>query len=94
MVTRVVQPSGPCKTRRPAALATSGAIGATASMPHQATPLRNPVDVAWREQIIRQAAYFRSLNRTACPGKDLEDWLAAEQEIDDRLVRAAMPPVA
>jgi hypothetical protein len=93
MVTRVVQPSGRPKPRRPA-VASSGSIGATASMPHQATPQRNPVDVACRDQMIRQAAYFRSLHRMPCPGKDLEDWLAAEQEIDDWLARAAMLPVA
>ncbi len=41
------------------------------------------VERAWREKRIRDAAYFRSLRRTPCPGKEMEDWLAAEQEIDD-----------
>lgn len=41
------------------------------------------VEHAWREKRIRDAAYFRSLRRAACPGKEMEDWLAAEREIDD-----------
>jgi hypothetical protein len=40
------------------------------------------VERAWREKRIRDAAYFRSLCRAAGPGQELEDWLAAEQEID------------
>lgn len=41
------------------------------------------VEHAWREKRIRDAAYFRSLRRAPCPGKEMEDWLAAEREIDD-----------
>jgi Protein of unknown function (DUF2934) len=40
------------------------------------------VERAWREKCIRDAAYFRSLRRAPCVGKELEDWLAAEREID------------
>jgi hypothetical protein len=93
MAMRVVKPSRPPKARRPAG-ASSGSIGTSASMSHQATPRRNTIDSAWREQMIRQAAYFRSLHRTPGPGKELEDWLAAEQEIEDWLAQAAMPPIA
>jgi hypothetical protein len=43
----------------------------------------NPaVERAWRDQMIREAAYFRSQHRRPCADKELEDWLAAEQEID------------
>jgi Protein of unknown function (DUF2934) len=41
------------------------------------------VEHAWRQKRIRDAAYFRSLHRPAGPGKEVEDWLAAEREIDD-----------
>jgi len=41
------------------------------------------VERAWREKQIRDAAYFRSLRRPPCPGKEMEDWLAAEREIDN-----------
>jgi len=37
---------------------------------------------AWREKCIRDAAYFRSLRRAPAVGNSLEDWLAAEREID------------
>jgi len=43
----------------------------------------NPaVEHAWREKCIRDAAYYRSLRRAPCVGNELEDWLAAEKEID------------
>ena len=35
--------------------------------------------------MIRQAAYFRSQKRNQCDGKELEDWLAAEKEVDEGL---------
>jgi hypothetical protein len=46
----------------------------------------NPtVEAAWRNRLIRQAAYFRSQKRQPGAGKELEDWLAAEREVDDCL---------
>jgi Protein of unknown function (DUF2934) len=38
-----------------------------------------------RHASIAEAAYFRSQNRGFLPGHELEDWLAAEEEIDQRL---------
>lgn len=35
---------------------------------------------AQRERIIREAAYFRYIQRGSAPGYDLDDWLAAEAE--------------
>lgn len=35
-----------------------------------------------RESRIREAAYYRYLERGCCDGHDVEDWLAAEAEID------------
>jgi hypothetical protein len=37
-----------------------------------------------RHASIAKAAYFRSQHRGFIPGYELEDWLAAEQEIDRR----------
>jgi Protein of unknown function (DUF2934) len=34
---------------------------------------------------IAQAAYFRSQHRGFKPGYEMEDWLAAEAEVDQRL---------
>ena len=41
-----------------------------------------PVD---RYASIAQAAYFRSQHRGFKPGYEMEDWLAAEAEVDQRL---------
>jgi hypothetical protein len=41
--------------------------------------------------MIRRAAYFRSLNRGFQPGKELEDWLIAERQIDDLIACGAAP---
>lgn len=58
--------------------------GRPACLPDAATT--NPaVEAAWRHRLIRDAAYFRSQSRIPCPGKELEDWLAAEQEVDASL---------
>lgn len=35
-----------------------------------------------REQMIATAAYFRAEARGFVPGREMEDWLAAEQEFD------------
>ncbi|MCC7259244.1 MAG: DUF2934 domain-containing protein [Gammaproteobacteria bacterium] len=35
-----------------------------------------------RLQLIAEAAYFRAERRGFAPGQELEDWLAAEIEID------------
>ena len=38
-----------------------------------------------RHQMIAEAAYFRAQRRGFEPGHDLEDWLAAESEVDTGL---------
>jgi hypothetical protein len=35
-----------------------------------------------RHALICEAAYFRAERRGFCPGQELDDWLAAESEID------------
>jgi hypothetical protein len=58
--------------------------GRPACLPDAATT--NPaVEAAWRSRMIREAAYFRSLERQPCEGKQLEDWLAAERQVDEEL---------
>ena len=37
---------------------------------------------AVREAMIREAAYFRAERRAFAPGGELEDWFAAERQID------------
>jgi hypothetical protein len=54
----------------------SSTHGAAAKAPH------TPID---RYASIAQAAYFRSQHRGFKPGHEMEDWLAAEEEVDQRL---------
>jgi hypothetical protein len=46
-----------------------------------------------REARIRENAYFRAQCRGFEPGRELDDWLAAEREIDSQLAasRASHP---
>lgn len=37
-----------------------------------------------RAHKIAEAAYFRAQSRNFAPGGELQDWLAAEQEVDDQ----------
>jgi DUF2934 family protein len=39
-----------------------------------------------RRLLIEEAAYFRSQKRGAQPGNPTDDWLAAEAEVDARLL--------
>jgi hypothetical protein len=38
-----------------------------------------------RQQMIAVAAYFLSQSRNFEPGQELEDWVAAEAQVDDML---------
>lgn len=44
-----------------------------------------------RNALVREAAYFRAQARGFEPGHELEDWLAAEHEIDARLFAEIAP---
>ena len=44
-----------------------------------------------REAMISDAAYFRSAHRGFEPGHEVDDWLAAESEIDAALARGDLP---
>lgn len=39
-----------------------------------------------REKLVREAAYFRAERRGFTPGQELEDWFAAEREVDQLLI--------
>jgi hypothetical protein len=52
-------------------------------------PYVHPATRGWRVPMIRTAAYLRALDRRFQPGKELEDWLTAEQEIEDLMACGA-----
>jgi hypothetical protein len=43
------------------------------------------VSIEEKYRLIAEAAYFRSEKRSFAPGYELEDWLAAETELEARL---------
>jgi len=45
------------------------------------------VDPQQRAALIAKAAYLRALDRGFAPGREVEDWLAAEAEVDAELMR-------
>ena len=44
-------------------------------------PSEGAISPERRERMIREAAYFRYMQRDSVPGHDLDDWLAAEAEL-------------
>lgn len=44
-----------------------------------------------RDAMIAEAAYFRSAHRGFEPGHEVDDWLAAESDIDAALARGDLP---
>jgi hypothetical protein len=44
-----------------------------------------------RLSMIARAAYYRAERRNFEPGHELEDWLAAESEVDRRLAQPLTP---
>jgi Protein of unknown function (DUF2934) len=48
-----------------------------------------PAEKLSREAMIREAAYFRAERRGFAQGAELDDWLAAEAEIDQALTSPA-----
>jgi len=69
-----VRKRAPRKT--PIAIAVEAAVPAPFTGPEQ------------RVALIAEAAYFRAEKRGFAPGHETEDWLAAEAEVDARLLRA------
>ena len=59
---------------------------------HSATA-GDTIEAALREERIREAAYFLAERHGFKRGSELEDWLAAEREIDDLLTAEPPPPV-
>jgi hypothetical protein len=40
-----------------------------------------------RKRLIAEAAYYRALKRGFLPGYEVEDWLAAEAEVEAQMYR-------
>jgi len=57
-----------------------------AANPAAATAKPRFVNPQRRAALIAQAAYFRAMRRGFAAGHDVEDWLAAEAEVDAELL--------
>lgn len=57
-----------------------------------ATPFTQFVGPEKRAALIAEAAYFRAEKRGFAPGFEQEDWLAAESEVDARLLKPNSAP--
>jgi hypothetical protein len=46
---------------------------------------RDPLASLWEDRLrrIREAAYFKAEKRGFAPGHELDDWLEAEEEVDE-----------
>jgi hypothetical protein len=49
------------------------------------------IEPQMREAMISESAYFRSAHRGFEPGHEVDDWLAAESDIDAALARGDLP---
>ena len=56
------------------------------------SPFTQFVDPRTRAALIAEAAYFRAEKRGFAPGHETEDWLAAESEVDARLMKPKSAP--
>jgi hypothetical protein len=75
-------------TARPKLSAEPTRVEAAEDVPHAERALEGVLAHAGREQMIAEAAYYRAERRGFAPGAEIEDWLAAEREIE-ALVREA-----
>jgi hypothetical protein len=85
------QPSEQAATR-PRAPRAKTAASVTVTVPDPAAPLAATVSVEARRAMIAQAAYLRAERRGFASGGEVEDWLAAEAEIDALLKAGTSGP--
>jgi Protein of unknown function (DUF2934) len=70
------------KKPRPILHTSRGKIVAPAAPRKSAAPPAADEPAVDRVELIAVAAYFRAEKRNFSPGGDIDDWLAAEREID------------
>jgi hypothetical protein len=78
------------QTTTQAAVETTGKRATRARTPHARTDSSTSLSAQDRLQMVESAAYFRAERRGFTPGRAIEDWLAAESEIDT-LIAATAP---
>ena len=81
-----ITPTVTVRKRAPRKPATPKAANASGS----AIAATRFVDPKQRLALIAEAAFFRAEKRGFAPGGEREDWLAAEAEVDAKLLRSAL----
>ena len=71
----------------------SARAGAIAQPPSNSIVSRSSayIEPETRDALVAESAYFRSAHRGFEPGHEVDDWLAAESEIDAALARGDLP---
>lgn len=64
-------------------------VGATATTTNSIDSAAPAVDSEQRRGMIAEAAYYRAEQRGFAPGHELDDWCAAEIEVDAVLTQAS-----
>ena len=77
------------KKRAPRKTASTTAAAKPAKATKTAPAATNFVGPGQRAALIAKAAYFRAEKRGFAPGHETEDWLAAESEVDAKLMLGA-----
>ena len=70
------------KKSRPTLHTSRGKVVAQGESPSATAPPASPAGTAGRLELIAVAAYYLAQRRNFTPGHDLDDWLAAEREVD------------
>jgi hypothetical protein len=78
--------------KRPPATSSTDASGEQAAQPNSV--LNHTIafiEPERRQALIAESAYYRAQRRDFAPGHELEDWCAAESEIDGMLSQGETP---
>jgi hypothetical protein len=81
----------PVTEARPAAPKKAPAVRKAVAKPAISTPKAAGPD---RAEMVRMAAFFRAERRGFAPGYEIEDWLAAEVEVAERIGVVVLKPAA
>lgn len=94
--TQIPAPAKSTKSRRkPSSVATPESVASPepsseARETGPASAERTRITVSDRRGMIAMAAYYRAEKRRFAPGFEIEDWIAAEREVDELLRRGAL----
>jgi hypothetical protein len=81
----------PRERKQPNNLLTASRTTESTTTPPESSEATAPVERERRGAMIAEAAYYRAEQRGFEPGCELDDWCAAENDIDALLTRGEMP---